>query len=693
MKKLSALVLVVLMSSGSFASFSNVSVRMQGINPSLVGIIADEYSDPLSINPSDLLNVSGYRVFTNMSNLYGAGNLGNDSAFSGTTTGGAGLNQFLLGGFGNPLSKLPFIGRFTTDVFPTQMGVLYNGISWETATPATDATTTPGWELDTNNDGFAETTGGTNVPTNPNGEGSFTQILDEDVNSLSGVRTYREVVSSAKHTAEASTNDFNILSAVELGPLKIGAGIIATGMEPTNRAVSGREIDNLYVKETSRTAIASYIRDELEQKGKNEKTNTNNTIQFGARFSLLENLDIGGVANVSLESYKNDPSVDVVLSQDQRALSLLNTGDIDRIYIKTNDPTWLITFAGNFGWGAGNNAPVRCALSLTDAQIDDDGDGEVNEDDVDGLDNDGDGLVDEDPMDRPAALARQGTGMSIAPDVHFKLSDNVKLVGRVILRNSPLTVEQSSIRNRYAKIEDADVYGAGTGTGTVITDNNLSTTYSGNQNINTMGVTFGTEAKLVDNIILGAGVVLMNTVSDIDLSVSQTRNDKTLTDTNGDGDYDEDPAGPGIDRIDTQTETGAWKSSAKTTDNTVQIPIGLEMRKWKKFAVRLGVTHQIRMRESVSSRKDGTYSVVTITQQDGGAAMTTTYGSSTLYQNDQTLTSKTTTRTTQYYYGIGYDWSENVSFDILGVAGGWAGGGGFNLFDLSTWRISCILKF
>ncbi|MEW6557652.1 MAG: hypothetical protein AB1349_09905 [Elusimicrobiota bacterium] len=58
MKKFLLAVMVSIMATLSLASFSNTSVRMQGINPNLVGIVADEYSDPLSIIPSDLMTVT-----------------------------------------------------------------------------------------------------------------------------------------------------------------------------------------------------------------------------------------------------------------------------------------------------------------------------------------------------------------------------------------------------------------------------------------------------------------------------------------------------------------------------------------------------------------------------------------------------------------------------------------------------------
>ncbi|MCX8015043.1 MAG: hypothetical protein N2748_03400, partial [candidate division WOR-3 bacterium] len=55
-----------------------VSVRMRGLNPDLVGIVDDEYSD-LFFNPAFINKIEGKRVYTNLSNVH---NLGEDLFFN-----------------------------------------------------------------------------------------------------------------------------------------------------------------------------------------------------------------------------------------------------------------------------------------------------------------------------------------------------------------------------------------------------------------------------------------------------------------------------------------------------------------------------------------------------------------------------------------------------------------------------------
>ncbi|MEO0083495.1 MAG: hypothetical protein ABIK33_03825 [candidate division WOR-3 bacterium] len=55
-----------------------VSVRMRGLNPDLVGIVDDEYSD-LFFNPAFINKIDGKRVYTNLSNIH---NLGEDLFFN-----------------------------------------------------------------------------------------------------------------------------------------------------------------------------------------------------------------------------------------------------------------------------------------------------------------------------------------------------------------------------------------------------------------------------------------------------------------------------------------------------------------------------------------------------------------------------------------------------------------------------------
>ncbi|MFH1541419.1 MAG: hypothetical protein ABID79_06220, partial [Elusimicrobiota bacterium] len=143
----------------------------------------------------------------------------------------------------------------------------------------------------------------------------------------------------------------------------------------------------------------------------------------------------------------------------------------------------------------------------------------------------------------------------------------------------------------------------------------------------------------------------------------------------------------------TDTDTGSFIDETKT--DTILLPIGLEMRPWKKFAVRLGVTHSIqttKMTDTTKVTNDGLEKMVF----ESNCATTTAYEATTDGKDTGTETttiSENTVRTTQYYYGIGYDWSKNVSFDILGLSGYNPLTGSANILDISQWRISCVLKF
>ncbi|MGM0442483.1 MAG: hypothetical protein ACQEQC_08710 [Elusimicrobiota bacterium] len=66
-----ALLIIVNISAGAEADdkVSEISKRMEGIGPGLVGIVSDEYSDFARANSVRLLDVEGYRFYTNLSGL------------------------------------------------------------------------------------------------------------------------------------------------------------------------------------------------------------------------------------------------------------------------------------------------------------------------------------------------------------------------------------------------------------------------------------------------------------------------------------------------------------------------------------------------------------------------------------------------------------------------------------------------
>jgi len=95
MKKLFTLVVIALCATtiGLAQSFwssevKDVSLRLEGMSPDFAGLIDDEYTD-FWINPTDILNVKGGRLYTNLSNYV----TGDETQF-----GGAAADEYLIGG-------------------------------------------------------------------------------------------------------------------------------------------------------------------------------------------------------------------------------------------------------------------------------------------------------------------------------------------------------------------------------------------------------------------------------------------------------------------------------------------------------------------------------------------------------------------------------------------------------------------
>lgn len=95
MKKLFTLVVIALCvtSIGYAQGFwgsevKDVSLRLEGMSPDFAGLVDDEYSD-FWVNPADILNVKGGRLYTNLSNYV----TGDETQF-----GGAAADEYLIGG-------------------------------------------------------------------------------------------------------------------------------------------------------------------------------------------------------------------------------------------------------------------------------------------------------------------------------------------------------------------------------------------------------------------------------------------------------------------------------------------------------------------------------------------------------------------------------------------------------------------
>ncbi len=618
------LVLFGMLSSMAFADFSNVSVRMQGINPNLAGIMVDEYSDAMA-NPADLLNVEGYRVFTNLSNLYGGmdgRNIGNDRAFNGSTTGGQGASQFLLGAFGNP-----FLGSYLPD---TQLGLLYNNGS------SLSALTNHVWSV---------------------GEESFddTYRVDADNNgSYNDVGDWTRVSGySANRYIEEYERSFNLLAGYQVNPdLKVGIDIGTSNLDLDGNCSSEETIKARDYGSITTIASPSNTVDTSEDSLSAKETYTNSILEiaFGGRFQVNPDLNVGARVNIMPVSFEYKREGMPVVSESHPVGSV----GADTVYETGVNLAGFaygiggIVFNG-FNWN-GNFFPGTLF--------------HANE---------------------VGSQKEDGTGLGLVLDSYYDITPDVTLMGAINYQSVPRDVSMD-ISAPYSLIETG---GAVDGDRDVV-NNNTIFDFSGDAKDSTIGLTLGGEAKLVDNVLLGFGFNYSNRTEEIDGTAVITMTSINSYDEDNDGNLINDPDDPSdTDYLNTYTDVDTGSHSSEIKTNTVQFPIGLEMRPWEKFAVRLGVTHQIQtVKETITDCMTGdgrwknvhqTNGVDTTTEEDLSWGKTT---------SDKTVeTEEDTTRTTQYYYGVGYDWSENISFDILGVASGGS------ILDLNNWRIGCTMKF
>jgi len=97
MRKLLGITLAVVFVATSIvrAEIASESRRMDGLNPGLVGIVSDEYSDFVNVNTVNILKIDGYRAYTQLTNLVDGAD---ETPLAGGAAGAAGTGQFLLGG-------------------------------------------------------------------------------------------------------------------------------------------------------------------------------------------------------------------------------------------------------------------------------------------------------------------------------------------------------------------------------------------------------------------------------------------------------------------------------------------------------------------------------------------------------------------------------------------------------------------
>ncbi len=629
------LVLFSLITSVSFANFSSVSVRLQGINPDLAGIMVDEYTDAMA-NPADLLDIEGYRVFTNMSNLYGGMdgvNVGNDNALNGTTTGGTGASQFLLGAFGNP-----FLGSFLPD---TQLGLLYNNGS----------ALIPRWNHDGN---LGEQSYEDTYRVDVGNDGSYIDVGDWTRVSSESTNRYREEYERS----------FNLLFAHQLNPdLKIGIDIGTSNLDLDGNCSSEETIKARDYQSTTTIALPDNTVVTYEDSVSAKETYTNSVLNLalGGRFQVNPDLNVGARVNIMPVSFEYERDGMPVVTESYP----VGTIGADTVYETGVDLGSFLNGLGgfvsnDFNWN-GN------FLGQTTFFMDPNEVGSQKED---------------------------GTGLGLVLDSYYNITPEVTLMGAIKYQSVPRDMS-GTISDPYSLIWTGD---AVDGDRTVVADNNMVFDFSGDIKDSTIGVTLGGEAKLVDNVLLGFGLNYSCRTEEMNGTAVITTTNIDSYDEDNDGNVTndtDDPLDSDYQTTRTDVDTGSHNNEVKT--NTVQFPIGLEMRPWKKFAVRLGVTHQIQTLKETTTQcmtSDGRWheetvanGLITSSLDENLAGGKTTF--------DKTVTiEENTTRSTEYYCGIGYDWSENISFDILGIAGldtGW--GIGNNLLNISNWRIGCTMKF
>ncbi|MCK4532996.1 hypothetical protein KAU39_04360 [bacterium] len=633
------LVLFGMLSSMAFADFSSVSVRMQGINPSLAGIMADEYSDAMA-NPADLLTVEGYRVFTNLSNLYGGmdgRNIGNDRALNGTTTGGTGASQFLLGAFGNP-----FLGSYLPD---SQLGLLYNSGSSLIVLPNHNSVWPPLFPgVATTGEISKDDTFRTDADNN----GSYGDVGDSTVLSGNSTNRYREEYEKS----------LNFLFAHQVNPdLKVGIDIGTSNLDldgncSSEEIIKARDYQSTTVIISTTTTPATTV-DTYEDSLSAKETHTNSILEiaFGGRFQVNPDLNVGARVNIMPVSFEYERDGMPVVSESHPvgspgADTAVETG-VDLSVFALAGLSGLVN--RDFSW-TGN--------FFTGTVLDANEVGSQKED---------------------------GTGLGLVLDSFYSITPEVTLTGAIIYQSVPRDIS-ASISTPYSLVQTGVTVD---GDRVVVDDDNTVINFSGDVKDSTIGITLGGEAKLVDNVLLGFGLNYCNQTEEINGTAVTTTTNIDSYDEDNDGNVTDDPDDPAdTDYQTTRTDIDTGSHSSEIKTNTIQFPIGLEMRPWKKFAVRLGVTHQIRtVKETTTdcTTSDGWWHEETVSN---GVVVTSDETGGTKTTSDKRVESEeNTTRSTQYYYGIGYDWSENISFDILGVAGSWT------ILDLGSWRIGCTMKF
>lgn len=277
MKRLVWLLLVLVWAGKTYAVFDDVSFRMQGINQDLAGVVSDQYTDIFSVNPADLLNVQGYRLYTNFANLNGK----NDRAFrdAGPGLGGQGGADFLLGGFGNPFKRrLP----------RSQMGAFFSQTS--SIVPGINTMGSSGKEI--YNTAENEDT---------SGDGDFGDLGDAIVTTNC----------SAKRETEANSTDYQLLYAQKINnSLKVGFQFV-----PQFYSSEEPILGSYYYNDTTIGTPNTSTFEDSSLSAKETVSNNSFLLSGGARWKMSDSLDFGGTLNITpiMNEQKRDSSATIRL--------------------------------------------------------------------------------------------------------------------------------------------------------------------------------------------------------------------------------------------------------------------------------------------------------------------------------------------------------------------------------------------
>ncbi len=643
MKKIVALLLVAGMVQTSFAAFDDNSFRMQGINPDLTGILVDEYTNARSVNVADVLNINGFRFYTQFANLSGKGDRMFDD--NGVTGQGGTVNNddFQFGMFGHP-----FQNRFMPE---SQMGFFYEqGSSITAGNPGAFAN----W-----NDGEATNDQIINTDNSATADNDFIDTGDTTLST----RRY------GKREIESLSSDLTFFYAQPLGVFtntKLGIGI-QRDLDSTEEPINGSYARSWNVVGTGADTETNTLSAE-------EKTDTNTmTLNIGARTDVSDRWKAG--ASLILSPQTEERKRTSVMTRSMDVTNNLGGGNTSTLTASGTDISEITTALTNVG-GLSGIFNTNDSLTLTSG-----GFNWTN----------GQALINDGYMDPDAAgkIKRDGMGKTIRFDSYYIYDKNVTLYGALAIQNTPLDLDLSATNHVSASVVNWNGAGADQ---TVAINNQRTYSGSGDDKTNGMTITLGAEQNLPSKVKLAYGVIYQKAKNKVTCDYTETISNQVSVDATGDG-LQVGAADPAGDSRVTTTQTNKISGKTEMDWTTYSFPIGFELKPHKKVKLRLGVTHTVTelvTKVHAKTTEDGLTTTVT---EAGGSAAVTTYGggaSNTGDTLDSDTKTTTKTRTTQYYYGAGFRWSKNLSIDILNFSGDGSGAG---ILDLASWRVGMTLLF